>query len=47
MHRSKCVLSQFPNLFFMKLMMLNVYSSSTKPSTWTTTILANLIYSES
>jgi len=41
MHKSRRVLKQLCNLFFMKATMLNVHSFSTDPITWTTIILAN------
>jgi hypothetical protein len=39
----KCGLSWLRNLFFMKLIVLNVHSSSIKPSTWNVAISTNLI----
>jgi hypothetical protein len=45
-HKSRCVLKQLHNLFFMKVTMLNIHLFSTDPITWIIVILASFMYSE-
>jgi hypothetical protein len=43
-HKSRWIGSWLCSLFFMNERLLNVFSSSTDPNTWTIAIFANLLY---